>query len=83
MIKRNKKGHLYIDPWESNFKEVDVVMRMNALIGLVKNQDESLIDYADVRYAMEMLGDLLPTVEQAEVYLMPEERIRILSEEKQ
>lgn len=83
MIRRNAKGKLYIDPWESRFKEEDVVMRMHAMLNLVRNQDESRVDFADVQYAMDIIEDMIPSVEQAQVYLTPDEKIRILSDTKE
>jgi len=82
MIKHVKDGKIVIEPTQT-MHEHDVVKRMQALIGLVRNQDEELVDYTNVRYAMDVLEDLLPTMAQTKLYLTPEERIRVLSEAQQ
>ncbi|MBK5213384.1 MAG: hypothetical protein JJE55_06965 [Flavobacteriaceae bacterium] len=79
MIKRDIKNKIVIDPWEE-LNGIEASCRMHALVALVRNQEESSVDFADIRYAMDMLQDLLPTVDQAELYLLPEEKIRVLTD---
>ncbi len=81
MVYKNDNGKL-VNTLDIACPPYDLVLRQKAIIGLVRNQDPELMDYQDIRRAMDILEDMLPTDKQTEVYLTPESKIRILSNKK-
>lgn len=63
------KGNLIIKTSIKSSSCDEMILRMEALIGLIQMKNEDVDQHSEQYYALELLRDLMPTKEQMTAYL--------------